>query len=350
MADSAQKSEKIFAIIAEEVGISRDELAGATEFAELAVDSFLAKHILSRVSEELKLDLPITTFDTCPTAESLQLYLSDSLKPTLEAKTQLNKLPSATASHIPLSLVLQGQPKSSKKTLFLLPDGSGSGMAYALLPKLDPDICLVALNSPFLRSASEGRFSVEGIAAVWAEDIQRRQSNGPYFLGGWSAGGYYAFEVAKILIRNGQKVQKLVLIDSPCRLVYEELPMEVVRYLASNNLMGNWGTEQPPAWMISHFNMAIRAISTYAPTPMQVTSPPDVSIIWAQDGVLNEADCGETGLDLNIKVTRMLMQRPESDGPLGWDMLLPGAKLSISQTPGNHFTIVYPPHVGARVF
>ena len=272
------------------------------------------------------------------------------LQPTTEAKTKPNIPPSATAPHPRLSLVLQGQPTSSKKILFLLPDGSGSGRAYARIPKIDPDVCLIALNSPFLRSSSEEVFSVESIAAIWAEEIQRRQSEAPYFLGGWSAGGHYAFEVAKILIRNGQQVQKLVLIDSPCRLIYQELPMEVVRYLASNNLMGNWGTAQPPAWMIDHVNMAVRAISVYAPTPMEATSAPHVSLIWAQDGVLDEPDCGKTGFDFNIKITSMLLQRPEHDGFMGWDMLFPGTKLSVSQTPGNHFTMVHPPHVSLRAF
>ena len=346
--DSVERFEKVFDIIAEEVGLSRDELTGHTEFAEVAVDDFLAKHIFSRVSEELNLDLPINAFETWPTVESLQKHLRNSLKPTPETKANPRKPPLPNLSQDPLSLILQGHPTSCKKILFLLPDGSGSGMAYALLPRIDPDICLVALNSPFLHRPREESFSIEGIAAIWEQEIERRQPKGPYFLGGWSAGGYYAFEVAKILIRKGQKVQKLILIDSPCRLVYEELPMEVVNYLASNNLMGNWGTKQPPKWMVEHFEIAIRAISTYVPTPMQTPDLPDVSVIWAQEGVLSEADCSESDLDFNSKVTRMLMQRPENNDPLGWDILFPGAKLSLAQTPGNHFTMVYPPHVSSR--
>ncbi len=151
-------------------------------------------------------------------------------------------------------------------------------------------------------------------------------------------------------MRRGQRVDKLILIDSPCRLVYEELPMEVVHYLSSNNLMGNWGAKQPPAWMINHFDISIKAISTYTPTPMDMPDLPDVFVIWARDGVLqNGADYRKTGLDFNVKVTRMLMQRPSSDGALGWDGLFPGAKLRAAKMPGNHFTIVYPPYVSLHV-
>lgn len=64
---------------------------------------------------------------------------------------------------------------------------------------------------------------------------------------------YNSFEIAKYLVCRGERVEKLVLIDSPCRLVYEELPMEIVHYLSKNNLMGNWGTKQPPAWIMNHF-------------------------------------------------------------------------------------------------
>jgi len=337
--------DKVFDIIAEEVGVERDELTEDTDFAEFGIDCILAKSILKRISEEMKLDLSANIFDVHPTVGSLQSQLNKSSKTSTERRSNGEPALSIPASAGPLSIVLQGRVESSKKIIFLLPDGSGSGMAYARLPQIQSGVCLVALNSPFLRSPKTQKFTVEGIAAIWAEEIRRRQPQGPYILGGWSAGGYYSFEVTKCLIRYGQKVEKLVLIDSPCRAVYEELPMEVVHYLSTNNLMGNWGTKQPPAWMVNHFDITIRAVAEYTPTPMRGSSLPEVHLIWAKEGMLNEVDFNKTGLNPDIKVTRMLLQRPESDGALGWDLLFPGAKLFVAKMPGNHFTIVYPPNV-----
>lgn len=220
-------------------------------------------------------------------------------------------------------------------------------MAYSMLPPIDPEICLIALNSPYLAAPRGQRFSLPGIAALWTEEILRRQPQGPYILGGWSAGGYYAFEATKHLTRRGHRVSQLILIDSPCRLVYEELPMEVVHYLSQNDLMGNWGKKKPPAWMVDHFEISIRAISDYAPEPLEPNDCPEVFIIWARDGVLKgkAIEPDDTGLDFGVKVTEMLVQRPETSGSLGWNGLFPGAKLSVATMPGNHFTIVYPPNV-----
>ncbi|KAL5348511.1 hypothetical protein ACLOAV_005927 [Pseudogymnoascus australis] len=335
--------DEILNIIADEVGISRDELEGDTEFADLGVDDILAKSTVSKIAEKTGLRLPGTIFNDHTTIESLRSYLQDSPKHSVETTDNGKPNSSPPGPANPLSIVLQGKVASAKTIIFLLPDGSGSATAYLRLPAIGPSICLIGMNSPHLNACKDGKFSVEGIAAVWGDEIRHQQPEGPYILGGWSAGGYYSFEVAKYLARKGEKVKKLVLIDSPCRLIYEELPMEVVHYLSKNSLMGNWGTEQPPAWMIDHFNMSIRAISEYVPRPIEPPGIPEVFIIWAKEGVLKNSDTVATGLDFNVKVTQMLLQRPDTDGPLGWDRLFSGTKLSVAKMPGNHFTIVYPP-------
>jgi thioesterase domain-containing protein len=248
----------------------------------------------------------------------------------------------------PLSIVMQGHPTKSKRILFLLPDGSGSGMAYVMLPEVHQNLCIICMNSPFLEAPASTEFTVEGIAAIWAEEIRRQQPEGPYLLGGWSAGGYYSFEVAKIFIRDGQKVDKLLLVDSPCRLVYEPLPFEVVQFLSTKNMMGGYGPRKPPEWMIRHFEISLKAVSAYQPIPLETPDPLEVSIIWARDPVLRESECAATGLDFNVKVTRMLLRRPENDYPQGWDKLLPGSQMFIQKAPGNHFTMVFPPHVRRR--
>ena len=337
----------IFKNIADEVGVSRDELDEETEFTDLGIDKILASSTISTIAEKTGLRLPDNTFNDYSTVGSLQSHLQDSQRLSVKiTKSHGQVNPSLPAPTIPLSIVLQGKIASAKTIIFLLPDGSGTATAYLRLPAIDPSACIIGMNSPFLNAGEEeGKFSVESIAAVWADEIRRQKPEGPYVLGGWSAGGYYSFEVAKYLIRKGERVQKLVLIDSPCRLEYEELPMEVVHHLSRNNLMGNWGTKEPPPWVISHFNQSIRAIAEYTPTTMEPPGLPEVFIIWADDGVLKNTDAIGTKLDMNVKVTRMLLLRPDKDGPLGWDGLFPGAKLFVANMPGNHFTIIHPPHV-----
>jgi thioesterase domain-containing protein len=51
------------------------------------------------------------------------------------------------------------------------------------------------------------------IAAYHIQTIREIQPEGPYYLGGWSAGGLVAFEVAQQLTKQGQEVPLLVLFD-----------------------------------------------------------------------------------------------------------------------------------------
>jgi thioesterase domain-containing protein len=44
--------------------------------------------------------------------------------------------------------------------------------------------------------------------------VRQIQQSGPYFLGGYSAGGLVAFEMARLLQQSGEKVDLIVLFDS----------------------------------------------------------------------------------------------------------------------------------------
>ncbi|MBI3979507.1 MAG: amino acid adenylation domain-containing protein [Chloroflexi bacterium] len=59
-------------------------------------------------------------------------------------------------------------------------------------------------------------FSVEEMASHYVEDILAFQPDGPYFLGGYSAGGVFAFEVARQLRNKGCAVGLVALFDTAC--------------------------------------------------------------------------------------------------------------------------------------
>ena len=52
------------------------------------------------------------------------------------------------------------------------------------------------------------------MAALYVEEIQRIQPQGPYFLGGYSFGGIVALEMAHQLFAQGQEVAILALLDT----------------------------------------------------------------------------------------------------------------------------------------
>ncbi|HZE87943.1 MAG TPA: thioesterase domain-containing protein, partial [Verrucomicrobiae bacterium] len=55
---------------------------------------------------------------------------------------------------------------------------------------------------------------VETLAAYFVEEVRKVQPHGPYFLGGTSYGGMVAFEIASQLVRRGDRVGFVGLIDA----------------------------------------------------------------------------------------------------------------------------------------
>lgn len=249
---------------------------------------------------------------------------------------------------IPLSIVLQSPAASWQRTLFLFPDGSGSGMVYASLPILSGQARLIALNSPFIYAAKGYTDTVEAMAQMWEGEVRKRQPHGPYTLGGWSAGGFYAYEMAKLLTAKGERVEKLVLIDSPCRLTYEPLPMRTMEALAERGVIGSTigRARTAPKWVVNHFRATIEALERYAPVALREGADgcsPTLFLIWASDGVKG-LSCG--GVDADANINRLLLETRTEFGPSGWERLVPpGAEIKTAAMSGSHFSMVHPPHV-----
>lgn len=353
MEDSSEESlNKIQDIIARELGVEVDELQDAeVPFSQLGIDPILGRVIVRKISQELGLQLPEDVFQRVRDIGHFKQNIVNShtavTTKTIAAETKTTPQ-HKTKSHAAIPVLIRGNPTKDSKNMFLLPDGSGSAMAYARLTAPAPDCCLYSMHSPFLGNPGEYTCTVEDLSAIWARGIQKIQQQGPYTLGGWSAGGYYAFEVMKYLQSEGQVVDKIILIDSPCRTKFETLPLDVVRYLSSHQLMGDQDTNKTPKWLVDHFEVTLRAVERYKPTKMSVAveAAPDVYVIWATDAVLPRGGAAQTGLDCGAKVVRFLLEQRIDLGPNGWDDLFAGAsRIFIATMPGNHFNIVYKPYV-----
>ena len=193
------------------------------------------------------------------------------------------ELPAAT------SLLLQGSAKTATKTLFLLPDGSGSATSYSLLPTISPSLAVYGLNSPFIKCPRAFETDIPGLTALYVAEILRRQAEGPYYLGGWSAGGVCAYEAVLQLQAAGKKVERLILLDSPCPTDLDILPGNLHRWFDSIGLLGPDGNEGgTPEWLIPHLDAATRSLSEYEPATIESAASahmPKTCALWAKDGV-----------------------------------------------------------------
>lgn len=140
---------------------------------------------------------------------------------------------------------MQGNPRKSTKTLFLLPDGSGSATSYAHIPTIDPLLTVHGLNRPFMTTPAAFTNGIPGVAFLYLATIHRYQPHGPYHLDGWSAGGVIAYEITQQLLSAAERVETLVLFDAPCPIKLEPLRSRRHHFLDEIGLLGGEGQGPP---------------------------------------------------------------------------------------------------------
>ncbi|KXS98215.1 hypothetical protein AC578_265 [Pseudocercospora eumusae] len=349
---SDERLQQALQIVGEAINVEPHDFQDHETWKFLGLGEMLAAATASDLNNAA-IPVPVDVFTKCPTVGDFKAFLVGEVQRTenshLEASTPVESADpweGVPKPKVPLSVVLQRQPSNASTVLFLLPDGSGAGTSYATLPPIGSNICLIALNSPFLRQAEDFTCSIELMARLWVDEIRKHQPKGrPYTLGGWSAGGYYSFEVAKLLAAAGEKVERLILIDSPCRLRYEALPAQVVAELTKKGLMGASGAKKAPEWLVQHFTSTVLAVEKYTPVPLPHHKVPlKVNFIWVTDGLVKSLPESGLDVDMSIKVTRFLLEPRPNLQSEGWEILLPGATFTFDHMTGNHFQIMQPPH------
>ena len=333
--------------IAEEVGIPLEELTGTLDFSDVGLDSLLSLTVLGKLREVLDTELPSSLFADNNSLNEIEaaLGLRPSSKDIVVSSTPLTVQSAIikTTSHPPASsILLQGNPKTASKIFFLFPDGSGSATSYAPLPKLSSSIAVYGLNCPYMKNPQEMICSLEELTPSYLAEVRRRQPQGPYYFGGWSAGGVCAFDAAQQLDREGEKVEKLVLIDSPFPIGLEKLPPRLYDFFNSIGLFGS-GEKAPPSWLLPHFLAFVDSLDKYRATAFpNGANAPETHIIWARDGVCKlPTDPRPPMRADDPKEMKWLLNNRTDFSSNGWDKLIgPGRVLVKTMSDANHFTMM----------
>ncbi|MFF5971111.1 amino acid adenylation domain-containing protein [Streptomyces sp. NPDC012769] len=103
----------------------------------------------------------------------------------------------------------------SRPPMFLVHPLGGNVLCYLRLAKhLPEDQPVYALQAAGTHPGVEPSDSLPEIAARYLEAVRRVRPEGPYVIGGWSFGGFIAFEMARQLRRtHPEDVASLILID-----------------------------------------------------------------------------------------------------------------------------------------
>ena len=346
-------------IIAGEVGVTTREVADAQDLALLGVDSLMSLTILGKLREETDLSLPADLFVTCTAMKDIERTLGICQEPKSLRMPAMSfpRLPSqqiftetvapkeseqgkaVTPERFATSVLLQGKIRTATSQLWMVPDGSGSATSYTDIPEISPTLAVWGLNSPYMKASEEFTCGVTGMAAKFIYEVKRRQPVGPYMLSGWSAGGVIAFEMLNQLVKAGDEVSHLIMIDAPCPLIIEALPPSLHRWFASIGLLGDGDLNKLPSWLLPHFAATVAALSTYDAVSIPEDKAPLVTAIWCEDGVCKTES--DPRPDPYPEGHALFLLNNRSDfGPNQWDSFLPAEKIKCVRMPGNHFTMM----------
>lgn len=337
----------IRATIAKETGVSLEELTPSTSFSELGIDSLLSLTIMGKLGEVVDTELPQTMLADSDNMSEVEKALGLKRK---GAELKINPL--ATFSKVipfdpetpphATSVKLQGNPKTATKILFLFPDGSGSATSYASIPKLSPNILVYGLNCPWMKTPQDMKCSLEQLSTKYLVEIRRRQPKGPYYFGGWSAGGICAFEAAQQLASHGEGTERLILIDSPNPVGLENPPKRMYDFFESLDFFGTNG-KAPPSWLRPHFTAFISTLDHYKVKPF--AGPPlKTHLVYARDGICKHPSDPRPEIrpDDPREMLWLLNNRTDFSGR-GWDDLVGKGNLKVQVLDEvNHFSMVGP--------
>jgi len=167
------------------------------DFFEIGGDSLQALIVFAEIEARLSCSLSPTAAVQAPTIARLANFIRKT------ADTQ------GSQSLVPLRTSGTGRP------LFLLHNRYCFVMYYRhLLTALTSDRPVFGLQPPPLDGKHRIPRTVEAMAIAYVAEIRRVQPHGPYFLAGHSFGGLLSFEIAQQLVRDGERVSFLGLIDT----------------------------------------------------------------------------------------------------------------------------------------
>ncbi|MGD3108655.1 amino acid adenylation domain-containing protein [Streptomyces sp. YGL11-2] len=164
---------------------------------DLGGTSLTAMRLVVRIEQRYGVHIPLSAFIAAPTAAGLAARL---------------RAGGAVAAYDPLVPI---RPEGTRPPLFMVHPMGGNVLCYVRFARHLPDgQPLYALQAAGADPGTTPLRTVEELADSYLAALRTVQPHGPYTLGGWSFGGFVAFEMARRLRASGEEVAHPLLLDT----------------------------------------------------------------------------------------------------------------------------------------
>lgn len=190
---------KLFSIWEEVLGLNNIDIED--DFFEIGGHSLLTVQLITSISKEFSINLPVVWVTENSTIAKQLAYLSTA---TFKISQEYQPL-----------VQYRNAQNSTEKPIFLIHPGHAGAEVYQEFSKLIKEgVAVYAIDSYNLYHHQNPILSLVELAQYYIKVIQQVSPHGPYRLGGWSLGGTIAFEMAYQLQKSGHEIEDLFLIDS----------------------------------------------------------------------------------------------------------------------------------------
>jgi amino acid adenylation domain-containing protein len=166
-------------------------------FFDLGGHSLLAAQLAAQIEKQLGRQVALATIFRAPTVAELAERLQERRR-----------------SERPLPSLIAIQPKGTRPPFFCVHAIGGIVNYRQLALALGLDQPFYGLQAQGLDGKRRPFETVEEMAAHYVREVRDLQPEGPYYLGGHSFGGKVAFEMARQLRAEGERIALLALVDA----------------------------------------------------------------------------------------------------------------------------------------
>lgn len=204
-------------IYAEMFDVEPSSISATANFFDLGGTSLDILRLRSLVARRLGArDLQIITVLTAPTVRELAVRLTES-----EAERPYDPI-------VPMQVV------GDKTPLFCVHPGVGEVLVFVNLAKyFVGDRPFYALRARGFNPGEKPFGSMEEMVSTYVAAIREKQPQGPYAVAGYSYGGAVAFEIAKVLEAEGERVDFVGSFNLPPHIKYRMDELDFVETAAN---------------------------------------------------------------------------------------------------------------------